>query len=178
MEKTTIQGDGYTVTIPDESDADTPVIATVYEDKLEQFENDILMSATHGLDAGLGGRLFARSDTSTERLYSARYPSEDMTAQTLTPEEIDELADGLQKSLTKTLQLNNIVLRYIITNDIIGKTYESIESNVNTQYTLSFPDLTGRNKTKKLETAKALIRDFNEQINICLLYTSDAADEL
>ena len=166
MEKTTIQGDGYTVTIPDESDADTPVIATVYEDKLEQFENDILMSATHGLDSGLGGRLFARSDTPVEGLYSARYPSEDMTAQTLTPEEIDELADGLQKSLTKTLQLNNIVRRYIITNDIIGKTYESIESNVNTQYTLSFPDLTGRNKTKKLETAKALIRDFNEQINI------------
>ena len=166
MKETTIKGDGYTVTIPDENDPDTPMIATVYEDKLEQFENDILMSATHGLDAGLGGRLFARSDTPVEGLYSARYPSEDMTAQTLTPEEIDELADGLQKSLTKTLQLNNIVRRYIITNDIIGKTYESIESNVNTQYTLSFPDLTGRNKTKKLETAKALIRDFNEQINI------------
>lgn len=79
MEKTTIKGDGYTVTIPDESDADTPVIATVYEDKLEQFENDILMSTTHGLDAGLGGRLFARSDTPVEGLYSARYPSEDMT---------------------------------------------------------------------------------------------------
>ena len=96
-EETTIQGDGYTVTIPDESDADTPVIATVYEDELEQFENDILMSATHGLDSGLGGSLFARSDTPVEGLYSARYPSEDMTAQTLTPEEIDELADGLQK---------------------------------------------------------------------------------
>ena len=159
----TIEGEGYSVTIPDDPDgSDDPVLATVYEDKLERFEQDVIEAATRGFTRT---KLYA-ADGNVERLYSARYPSEDMASDTLTPEEIDELADGLQKSLSQTLQINNIIRKYIITNDIIGKTYESIESNVNTQYRLSFPDLTGRNKLKKLEAAKAVIRDFNDQINI------------
>lgn len=160
MANQTIEGEGFLVTIPESPDE--PILATAYEDKLEEFERAVIESATQDFTRT---RLYS-ADSSDDRLYSARYPSEDMTADSLTPEELDNLADGLQKSLSQTLQINNIIRKYIITNDIIGKTYESIESNVNTQYTLSFPDLTGRNKSKKLETAKTIIRDFNEQINL------------
>lgn len=85
---------------------------------------------------------------------------------TITTKELDDLADGAQSDINKILRINRIIRHEINKDDIIGKVYESITSNINTDYKLSYKNISGRNKTKDLERAKAIINDFNEQINI------------
>ena len=85
----------------------------------------------------------------------------------ITPEMLDSLADMPQSDLDKILSINRIIRTYINKDDIIGKTVESIETNVNTEIKLSYNNVVqGRNKLKKLDDVKKLIDDFNEQINV------------
>ena len=98
--------------------------------------------------------------------YSA-YLSDTQNAETLTVDRIDELAKSTQTSLSNVLTINAAVQTYINKNDLIGITYEAIESNVNTEFKCSFkkyPDK--RNKSKAVDNAKAIIDDFNDQINV------------
>lgn len=98
--------------------------------------------------------------------YSA-YLTETASSETLTIDRIDELARGLQSSLTNVQTVNSIIRNYINKDDLIGITYDAIESNVNTEFKCSykrFPEQ--RNKTKAVENVRALIDDFNNQINI------------
>lgn len=98
--------------------------------------------------------------------YSA-YLTETTSSETLTIDRIDELARGLQSSLTNVQTVNSIIRNYINKDDLIGITYDAIESNVNTEFKCSykrFPEQ--RNKTKAVENVRALIDDFNNQINI------------
>ena len=77
------------------------------------------------------------------------------------------MADGCQNDLKKILAINSIIRKKINIDDIIGRTYESLETNVNTEYTLSYKDFKNqRNKKKTLENTKQVIDDFNELINI------------
>ncbi|MEG0898435.1 MAG: hypothetical protein RSF40_01835 [Oscillospiraceae bacterium] len=128
-------------------------IVTSTEDQIAAYEDKILLSAIKDFDV-------------TKRQYSAYY-SDKSSNDELTPELIDELANGIQTSLAKVQQANGLVRRYIITNDIIGKTYEAIETNVNTNTRLSFGDYSQqRNKNKKLSDAKLAVNMFNKQINL------------
>lgn len=98
--------------------------------------------------------------------YSA-YLNDTQNAETLTVDRIDELARNTQTSLSNVLTINAAVQTYINKNDLIGITYEAIESNVNTEFKCSFkkyPDK--RNKSKAVDNAKAIIDDFNDQINV------------
>lgn len=98
--------------------------------------------------------------------YSA-YLTETASSETLTIDRIDELARGLQTNLTNVQTVNSIIRNYINKDDLIGITYDAIESNVNTEFKCSykrFPEQ--RNKTKTVENVRALIDDFNSQINI------------
>lgn len=85
---------------------------------------------------------------------------------TITSKELDDLADGAQSDINKILKINRIIKHEINKDDIIGKVYESITSNINTDYKLSYKNISGRNKSKDLDRAKAIIDDFNEQINV------------
>lgn len=84
----------------------------------------------------------------------------------ITSKELDDLADGAQSDINKILKINRIIKHEINKDDIIGKVYESITSNINTDYKLSYKNISGRNKSKDLDRAKAIIDDFNEQINV------------
>lgn len=98
--------------------------------------------------------------------YSA-YLNDTQNAETLTVDRIDELSRNTQTSLSNVLTINAAVQTYINKNDLIGITYEAIESNVNTEFKCSFkkyPDK--RNKSKAVDNAKAIIDDFNDQINV------------
>lgn len=98
--------------------------------------------------------------------YSA-YLNDTQSSETLTVDRIDELARNTQTNLSNVLTINAAVQTYINKNDLIGITYEAIESNVNTEFKCSFkkfPDK--RNKSKAVENAKAVIEDFNDQINV------------
>lgn len=140
----------FIMTVPET--ADDTVIITSYDDKLTEYENKILADVLKA--------------NPKMNLYST-YPSEDSASDNLTLDRLSELADGIHGSLDNVLELNRYIRRYLVTDDIIGKVYEAIESNVNTNYRLSFGDYAAqRNKMKKLDNAKRVVAEFNRQINL------------
>lgn len=89
------------------------------------------------------------------------------SSETLTVDRIDELARGLQSSLTNVQTVNGIIRNYINKDDLIGITYDAIEANVNTEFKCSFAQFPEqRNKTKQVNYAREVIDDFNTQINV------------
>ena len=80
---------------------------------------------------------------------------------------LNKLAVNPQSNIDDIKMINSIVRQYINKDDIIGKTYETIESNVNTSYKLSYSDFSDhRNQNKILDRSKSLIESFNNQINV------------
>ena len=80
---------------------------------------------------------------------------------------LDDLSDSYQSDLNKILKINTIIRKYINKDDIIGKTVESIETNVNTDMKLSYnAKLTSQAKEREQRKVKEFIECFNEQINI------------
>lgn len=99
--------------------------------------------------------------------YSAYLKETSMGRTVISNDLIDNLADNPQGNLKSILDINKIVKYYINKDDLIGKVYEIIESNVNTTYKNIYSDFSNhRNKKKMLENAKQKINDFNEQINL------------
>lgn len=98
--------------------------------------------------------------------YSA-YLTISASSETLTVDRIDELARGLQSSLTNIQTVNGIIQNYINKDDLIGITYDAIESNVNTEFKCNFTQFPEqRNKSKQVKYAREVIEDFNNQINV------------
>ena len=89
------------------------------------------------------------------------------STENLTFSRLDTLAINPQSNLNNILEINSIVRQYINKDDMIGKTYETIESNINTTYKLSNNEyIVGKNKQKTLERANTIIEKFNTNINI------------
>ncbi len=85
----------------------------------------------------------------------------------LSDDDIDKLSINPQSDLSKIQKINFTARYYINKEDLIGKVYETIESNINTDYQLVFKDFDGnKTKTKRIEKAKEVIENFNRQINI------------
>lgn len=81
--------------------------------------------------------------------------------------ELTNLAINPQSDINKIKKINDIARFYINRDDLIGKVYETIESNVNTDVKLSYKDIgDNKSKGKVLDRVKDLINNFNEQINI------------
>ena len=103
----------------------------------------------------------------SNKIYSTYLNNNRDSAETLTFSKLDILSINPQSNLNNILEINNIIRQYINKDDMIGKTYETIESNVNTTYKLSNNEfITGKNKQKTLERANTLIEKFNTNINI------------
>lgn len=99
------------------------------------------------------------------RQYSAML-SDKSNADTVTPELLDELSNNPQSDLKKVQQINTIIKKFINANDIIGKADEAIDTNLNTEYKLSYRELKEEGLEDKFGEAKEFIKDFNELINI------------
>lgn len=85
--------------------------------------------------------------------------------QSLTIDEIDKLLTNTQNDLSKVLKINAYNRKLVNKNDIVGKTVESIDTNINTEIKITYGRAEeGRNKKKQLESFKSLIRDANEGI--------------
>lgn len=97
-----------------------------------------------------------------------------------TPEQISNLAKNTQTSLDKVIKINGIVQYYLNKSDLIGKTYEILENNINTNYTINYPLVRGINKVSKKKESKmkdeikALINKFNQNIDIKKLIVDSA----
>lgn len=88
---------------------------------------------------------------------------------TFSIDEINDLSTNTQNDLSKVMKINAYNRKLINKNDIIGKTVESIETNINTETKLTYSDIVeGRNKKKKLEDAKTLIKNANDTMKIKL----------
>ena len=92
------------------------------------------------------------------------YLNEGVTpSKTLTVDELDELLTNTQNDLSKVLKINAYNRKLINKNDIVGKTVESIDTNINTDIKITYGRAEeGRNKKKQLEICKSLIKDAND----------------
>lgn len=80
-------------------------------------------------------------------------------------DDIDNLAFNAQTNLNNILKINNIVRLFINKNDILGKVYEAIETNVNPDWELNYPNFNSEEK-EMYDYVDYLIREFNEKINV------------
>lgn len=86
-------------------------------------------------------------------------------------EDVDNLAFNAQTSLQNILKINNIIRYFVNKNSVIGKVYESIETNVNAEWELSYPNYSEKEKAI-FDEVDTLIKDFNRKINLESLITS------
>lgn len=87
-------------------------------------------------------------------------------SKTLTFEEIDTLLTNTQNDLSKVLTINSYNRKLVNQNDIVGKTVESIETNINTEIKVTYGRAEeAKGKKRKLEEFKKLIDSVNEGIN-------------
>lgn len=84
----------------------------------------------------------------------------------LTEKEINELAVDTQDDINKVLKINRKIRYYINRDDLIGKVYEVIENNVNTEVKLNYRDVIKKSKIKEKQKAEELIKNFNDTINL------------
>lgn len=102
------------------------------------------------------------SSISSVLLNEGQSPEEDLTY-----DEIIELGTSPQTSLTKTQRIAARNMLLINTNDLIGRYFEIIRTNINTEYKLIYShQQEGRNKKKKFAEAAELIHGFNDEIKI------------
>lgn len=88
-------------------------------------------------------------------------------SKSISVEEIEELSTNTQNDLNKVLRINAYNRKLINKNDIVGKTVESIDTNINTEIKLTYGNVDdGRNKKKKLEECKRFIKEFNNSIKV------------
>ena len=143
-----IKSEDYEVIIRSKTSDGTEVVTSA-----EAITDKWLANAVAGYDA-------------TNQKYSAYLKDGNPSSDKLTPEYIDELADGTQSDLKKIQVINNIVRKEINKDGIVGKTVECVTSNINTKTKISYDnEITGRNKTKQLQQVKDFISAFNKTIN-------------
>lgn len=132
---------------------DGTIIITSVEELSEERMNNAIRNAVAAYDP-------------ENKQYSA-YLTISASSETLTVDRIDELARGLQSSLTNVQTVNGIIQNYINKDDLIGITYDAIEANVNTEFKCNFTQFPEqRNKNKQVKYAREVIEDFNSQINV------------
>lgn len=106
-----------------------------------------------------------------QHLYD-RILSSESSSYSTTQEELSSLAKNTQTNMEKIIKVNGIVKYNINKDDIIGKTIEVIENNINTRFTINYPSINGlNNKSKKKEVKlkedlQIAIDKFNDQIDI------------
>ena len=88
-------------------------------------------------------------------------------APTVTLDTLSQIAQGAQNDIAKVQQANQIIAQYVNIDEAIGMVATTIAANVNTDMRLSYRDFgTQKKKSNLLLRAKALIEDFNKQINV------------
>lgn len=110
-------------------------------------------------------RMFSSYDPEN-KLYSTVL-SDDSTTSTVTQSRLSELATNAQTNIDKVIEANSIIARYMNIDDAIGMVTTTVASNINTNMRLSYKSYDGqKKKSNVLKRAKAIINDFNNQINV------------
>lgn len=143
--------DDIEVIISSKTEDGTTIVTTTSETML----NSLIEKATYDFQ-------------NKEHVYSRLLSSLDSGNQILSQKDLDSLALNPQDNLDKILRINQLAKFYINKDDLIGKVYETIESNVNTDIKITFQEVSKskRNKSKERKRAEELIENFNTQINV------------
>ena len=101
------------------------------------------------------------------RQYSVQLNEQTSTgSDSLSFEDIKQLSINTQSYLNKILKINSIVRQVINEDDIIGKVYETIIANLNTNIRNSFDNLPDKYKKKTKSEAENLIKQFHKETNL------------
>lgn len=120
----------------------------------EEVANNWMRKALEGFDP-------------SNRQFSVYLNEESSAGNTATNlKELKELSKGAQSDLRKILKVNSIVRQVINEDDIIGKVYEAVISNLNANIRISFDDLPPKYKKKTKEQAELLIKQFHKETNL------------
>lgn len=102
----------------------------------------------------------------TNKQYSVYLNEQSGEDPKLTIEDIKRLARNAQSDLNKILKINSLVRQEINEDDIIGKVYEAVVSNLNANVRISFDNLPQKYTKKKKDEAEKLIKRFHKETNI------------
>jgi hypothetical protein len=110
-----------------------------------------------------------------EHVYSKMLDN-DTASYVTNPEEIANLSKNTQNDVRKVIKINAIAKYYINKEDLIGRVVETIENNVNTNFSINYPSLKTKTKKEKkmLDELSKVIDRFNRQINIPKLISDNA----
>ena len=100
-----------------------------------------------------------------QRQYSV-ITKEKATHAELTLDVIYDLAVGIHSDLNKLLRLNNYILEYVMIDAYMGRAYECIYANINTNYKLKFPTPDEGDNEEVFSQVKTEIENFNKFIRI------------
>lgn len=142
----------FDVVIASTADDTTKVLTITSDADVAAWENKQLYAAIQKYDSKKGT--------------SSAYTIDTESVQELTLDEIDTLSTDINNNLTNVLNANAIIRKRVLTDELIGRTYEAVYANINTEYHLSYPSPEGRNKQKTVERVKSIINEFNRQIDI------------
>lgn len=142
--------------------------------KITQIGENIIMSDIEPINVTQSIKTATYDFEKSEQLYS-RIAKEETKNYIVTEEELDNLAKNSQNDISKIIKINGLVQYYINKDDLIGKVIEIIENNVNTNYTLTYPDIpVSKAKKKKRQNTELVINKFNEDIDIKELIIKNA----
>ncbi len=109
-------------------------------------------------------------DFETKSNFRSTYFNETNGLVNIKIEEIDNLAHNAQTSLQNVLKINNIVRYFVNKDDILGKVYEAIETNINADWQIDFPNYNEEEKDI-FDFVLEEIKHFNNKINLKGLIT-------
>lgn len=81
-------------------------------------------------------------------------------------DEIDNLALNPQTDINKIIKINNYVRYMINKNDILGKVYETVEGNINTDWELNSAKHISEEDKKIVDEVNEIIENFLESLDI------------
>lgn len=117
----------------------------------EKFERESFEKATY--------------DYTNKSNFRSTYFNENSSLINFKIEDIDNLAFNAQSNLPNIIKVNNIIRYFVNKNDILGKVYEAIETNINSEWTLTHPNYKDEDK-EIFDTVDTLIKNFNNKINL------------
>lgn len=126
---------------------------------------DIITSDTENIIGSIESATYDMAKL--EHVYSKSLEKETASYVT-TLEELTTLAQNTQSKMEKVVKINGIVKYYINKEDLIGRVMETIENNINTNFTINYPNIpTEKKKDKKMfDEMKAVFDKFNNQIDV------------
>lgn len=138
---------------PVDSDT-TAVTAVLTAEEMQEKEQQIISSALENYNMD------------KPQIYSVK-TNESSSSDTLTLDKIDTLAQGLNSSLTNIETVNQLILKYVLEDGLMGYAYNCVTANVPTDYTLTYRPLEQNGDNEDvLEQVRFLIESFNEDVDI------------